>query len=441
MKPSVVAIVKYEQPVHSVRRAVELSGGLDDLPPGTRVFIKPNIVFWTRLVNFPKWGVITTSRTVEDMVICLKDRGVEHISIGEGPVILPKDTETPAHAFESLGYTRLQKRYGVRLVNVHQRPFKKVEIEEGIELQYNQDVVESDLIVDVPVMKTHNQTIVSLAIKNLKGTLDLNSRKKCHSADPERNLNYMVARLPDKLPPIFALLDGIYTNERGPSFDGKMRRKNILVASGDVLAADMVGAKILGYDPADVPHLVHAARNRNRPLDLSDVEVVGETIDAVASHHKYDFTYAHGEDGELPLPLARQGLKGISYRKYDLSMCTYCSGLNGLILNAIRNAWRGEPWDDVEVLTGKTMQPTPGKKKTILLGKCIYQANKDNPDIQEMIPIKGCPPKDTDIIKAFHKAGIQIDPVFFENAQKLPALFMGRYEGKLEFDESLFQVR
>jgi hypothetical protein len=220
-----------------------------------------------------------------------------------------------------------------------------------------------------------------------------------------------------------------------------MRRKNILVASGDVLAADMVGAKILGYDPADVPHLVHAARNRNRPLDLSDVEVVGETIDAVASHHKYDFTYAHGEDRELPLPLARQGLKGISYRKYDLSMCTYCSGLNGLILNAIRNAWRGEPWDDVEVLTGKTMQPTPGKKKTILLGKCIYQANKDNPDIQEMIPIKGCPPKDTDIIKAFHKAGIQIDPVFFENAQKLPALFMGRYEGKLEFDESLFQVR
>jgi len=38
------------------------------------------------------------------------------------------------------------------------------------------------------------------------------------------------------------------------------------------------------------------------------------------------------------------------------------------------------------------MKPTPGKKKTILIGKCIYQANKDNPDIQEMIAVKGCPP-------------------------------------------------
>jgi uncharacterized protein (DUF362 family) len=440
MKPSIVAVVKYERPGESVRRAVDLSGGLDDLPSGSRVFVKPNIVFWTPLVHFPKWGVITTSRAIEDTVVCLKERGIDHITIGEGPVILPNDTETPAHAFESLGYTQLEKRYGVRLVNVHQRPFTKVEIDAGIELRFNKDIVESDLIVDVPVMKTHNQTVVSLAIKNLKGALDLSSRKKCHSADPEKNLHYMVARLPDCLPPIFALLDGIYTNERGPSFDGKMRRENILVASGDVLSADMVGAKILGYAPSEVPYLVHAARNSNRPLDLSDIEVVGEAVDSVASPHKFDFTYAQTEEGELPLPLARQGLKGVSYRKYDLSMCTYCSGINGLLLTAIRNAWRGEPWDDVEVLTGKMMKPTPGKKKTILVGKCIYQANKDNPDIQEMIAIKGCPPKDADIIRAFHQAGIQIDPALFENAQRLPGLFMGRYEGKPEFDESLFQV-
>jgi uncharacterized protein (DUF362 family) len=440
MKPSIVAVVKYERPGESVQRAVELSGGLDGLPSGSRVFIKPNIVFWTRLVHFPKWGVITTSRAIEDMVVCLKERGIDHITIGEGPVILPNDTETLAHAFESLGYTQLEKRYGARLVNVHQRPFTKVEIDAGIELRFNKDIVESDLIVDVPVMKTHNQTVVSLAIKNLKGALDLNSRKKCHSADPEKNLHYMVARLPDHLPPIFALLDGIYTNERGPSFDGKMRRENILVASGDVLSADMVGAKILGYAPSEVPYLVHAARNSNRPLDLSDIDVVGEIIDSVASPHKFDFTYAQTEDGELPLPLVRQGLKGVSYRKYDLSMCTYCSGINGLLLTAIRNAWQGEPWDDVEVLTGKMMKPTPGKKKTILVGKCIYQANKDNPDIQEMIAIKGCPPKDADIIRAFHQAGIQIDPALFENAQMLPGLFMGRYEGKPEFDESLFQV-
>jgi hypothetical protein len=61
-----------------------------------------------------------------------------------------------------------------------------------------------------------------------------------------------------------------------------------------------------------------------------------------------------------------------------------------------REIWRkpngkGLPWDDVEVLAVKEQKPTPGKKKTILFGKSIYQAQKDNPDIQEMIPIKGCP--------------------------------------------------
>ena len=142
----------------------------------------------------------------------------------------------------------------------------------------------------------------------------------------------------------------------------------------------------------------------------------------------------------MPLPLAKQGIKGLKYQKYDLSMCTYCSGINGLILTSIRNAWKGQPWEDVEVLTGKMMKPTPGMKKTILVGKCMYQANKDNPDIREMIPIKGCPPKTEDIVKALHKAGIEVNPALFENVDQLPGFFMQRYEGKPDFDESFFRI-
>ena len=57
-----VALVRYQRPYESVKKAVDLSQGLRDLPPKARVFIKPNIVFWTKAVPFPKWGVITTSR-------------------------------------------------------------------------------------------------------------------------------------------------------------------------------------------------------------------------------------------------------------------------------------------------------------------------------------------------------------------------------------------
>lgn len=440
MQKFVVAIVRYEKPLESVRRAVELSNGLEHMPKNARVFIKPNIVFWTKETQFPKWGVITTSRVIEDMVVILKEHGIDDITIGEGIVSGAKDRETPAHAFKTLGYDTLKQRYGVKSVNVMDRPFEKVDLGDGITLNFNVDILNSDFVVDLPVMKTHNQTLVSLGIKNLKGTIDIPSRKKCHNPDPEKDLNYYVARLADKMPPIFTLIDGIYTLERGPGFDGKMRRSNLLVASSDILSADLVGARVLGYDPANVPHLVHAAKNRNRPVDLSDVEIVGEKIEEVASPHEYDFPYSDTEEGCMPVPLAKSGIKGLYYRKYDLTMCTYCSALNGLVLTAIRNAWKGEPWDKVEVLTGKKQKPTPGMKKTILLGQCMYKANKDNPDIQEMIAVKGCPPDPGDVVRALHQAGIKVDPLLFEQAGKLPGFFMSRYQGKPEFDEAFFKI-
>jgi uncharacterized protein (DUF362 family) len=441
MDKNLVAIVRYEKPLESVRRAVELSRGLDHLPSRARVFIKPNIVFWTRAVAFPKWGVITTSRVVEDVILLLKERGIDDITVGEGMVTMnPKDLATPAHAFETLGYEKLKQKYGIKYLNIFERPFKKVGFGDGVELRFNADALDSDFVVDLPVMKTHNQTVVSLGIKNLKGLIDVSSRKKCHNMTPGKDLHFWVSKLADKMPPMLTLQDGIYTIERGPAPDGKMHRSNLLVASADVLSADLVGAAILGYTPEKVPHIMHAADNHGRPWDFSDIEVVGESIEDVARPHAYNFEYSETDEVILPTPLVKQGLKGIFYQKYDLSMCTYCSGVNGLMIAAIRFAWKGKAWDDVEILTGKSMSPTPGKKKTIMLGKCIYQAHKDNPDIQEAIPIKGCPPKPADMLKALHQAGIDADPGLFDNIEALPGFYMERYKDKPEFDEAFFQV-
>ncbi len=434
-----VAIVRYETPLASVRKATDLCAGLDRLPANARCFIKPNIVYWTRAAPFPKWGVITTSRVVEDVVILLSERGITDITIGEGMVTRdPRDRETAAHAFETLGYGALQKRYGIKTVNVFERPFETVDLGAGVVLNYNVDILESDFVVNLPVLKTHAQTVVSLGIKNLKGLIDIASRKKCHSADPERDLHYMVARLANRLPPSYTLLDGIYTNARGPGFDGRIRRSNLLVASADLLAADMVGTAVLGYDATEVPYLVHAARERGRPLDRSDVEVVGERIEDVARHHEYEFPY--NEAGTLPRAMARRGIQGLSYPKYDSSLCTYCSALTGVILTAIAYAWQGEPWDDVEVLTGKVMEPSPGKKKTILIGKCMVQANRDHANIQEMIAVKGCPPAPEAVARALRQAGIEVNPAIFEQIDLAPAYFSSRYEGKPEFEESLFRI-
>ncbi|MFC1857957.1 DUF362 domain-containing protein [Thermodesulfobacteriota bacterium] len=439
MTKPVVSIVKYEKPMASVRKSVELCGGLDHLPDRARVFIKPNIVMWTQAAVFPKWGTITTSRVVEDMVVLLKERGVDEILIGEG-IVLPKlkDRATPEHAFEMLGYKALEKRYGVKCLDIHTRPFETVDLGAGVELNMNADILHSDFVVDLPVLKTHIITVVSLGIKNLKGMLDIESRKKCHGTDPVKDLHYMVARLPNKLPPSLTLIDGIYTNERGPGINGKMRRSNILVASPDILAADMVGAKLLGYEPAHVPHLVHAAGDRQRSLDLSDIDLRGESIEDNAALHEYDFPYA--DEGNLPAFMKKAGVKGLAFPKYDITLCTYCASLYPVVMGAIAQAWKGEPWGDIEVLSGKMMKPNPDMKKTVLIGKCMCDANQGNPDIQEEISVMGCPPHPKVLVKCLQKAGFDINPAIVENWEENTGLLMKKYEGKPEFEESFFRI-
>ncbi len=438
MEKHVVGVSRYTAPGDSVREVVDLAGGLSRVPKTAKVFIKPNIVFWGKSITFPKWGVITTSRVVADVVKLLVGHGLKDITIGEGTVVLdPKDKETQEDAYRSLGYRSLEKQYGIKCVSIFDRPFQKVDLGDGVTLNFNTDILNCDLVVDLPVPKTHAQTVVSLGIKNLKGTIDINSRKKCHNVDGNCDLHFYVSKLSQKFPNVLTIIDGIYSNERGPAFDGKARRSDLLIASWDILSADFVGSTILGHSPEQVPHLVHAANHYSRPMDLSDIEIRGLDLESVISFHDHTFPYT--EDNSLPLPMAKKGISGITYPKYDSSLCTYCSALTGAVLTSIAMSWKGSPWPDVEVLTGKLMKPTPGKR-SVLIGKCLFEANKGNPDLKDAIFVKTCPPDPKKIIEAFNQSGVELNPELLMNLDKFPAVFMKKYDNKREFDESFYQI-
>jgi len=169
-----------------------------------------------------------------------------------------------------------------------------------------------------------------------------------------------------------------------------------------------------------------------------DVEDVARVFNVVAG---YDPADPYTEDGSLPVPMHKMGIRGLSYKKYDLTMCTYCSIVNGAILGSIAFAWKGTPWDDVEILTGKVMQPTPGRKKTVLIGKCIYTANKDNPDINEMIAVKGCPPQPKAIVKALHRAGIPVDAGIFEKLDEPEKHKLSEHPGRDRYNQNIPLIR
>ncbi len=434
-----VAIVKYEKPIESVAKAISLSGALDKLKAGDRVFIKPNIVFWSRKVEMPPWGVITTSRVVEDVLREVIKRNPGEIIIGEGTVTSdPKDRETPAHAFETLGYNAMARKYGVKISNVFDKEFRALELGNGIRLNLAEDLLASDFVISIPVLKTHAQTKVSLSMKNIKGCLDMESRKLCHSADMLKDLNFHVSLLVKALPAACTIIDGIYSLERGPGYTGTARRSNILLASSDLLSADITGAALLGFNPEEVPHIKLCCAEKGISPSVESVEIVGEPLENTSRPHKWFFPY--NKNNTLPANLARLGVQGFSLPRYDHSICTYCSELMGPIQMTIGKTWNGTAFDDVEVLTGKIHRPTPGMKHTILLGKCQVKLNKENQDIQNRILVPGCPPQINKLISGLEETGIKVDPALFENLDTAPGVFMKRYQGKPEFTQNFYRT-
>ncbi|MCD6184233.1 MAG: DUF362 domain-containing protein [Deltaproteobacteria bacterium] len=434
-----VAIVKYEKPIESVEKAIYLSGALNKLKKGDKVFIKPNIVFWSRNVAMPPWGVITTTRVVEDVLRQVIKKNPGEIIIGEGTITSdPKDKETPAHAFETLGYNELARKYGAKIINVFDKKFCPVDLGGGISLNMAEDLINADFVISLPVLKTHAQTKVSLSMKNIKGCLNMESRKLCHSADMVHDLDFHVSQLVNALPESCTIIDGIYTLERGPAYTGNAKRSNIIIASSDLLAADITGAALLGFNPEEVPHIKKCCEEADILPSTESVEIVGEPLENMVRPHKWAFPY--NKDNTLPLNLERIGVKGFSFPRYDHSLCTYCSELMGPIQMTIGNAWNGKAFDDVEVLTGKIRRPTPGMRHTILLGQCQVKLNKDNKDIENRILVPGCPPKIDKLIAGLKESGIKVDPAVFENLDMAPGLFMKRYKGKSEFSQKFYRT-
>ena len=104
----------------------------------------------------------------------------------------------------------------------------------------------------------------------------------------------------------------------------------------------------------------------------------------------------------------------------------------------IMSVYQEKPFDNIEILTGKSMKPSGNTDKTMLVGNCMIKANRKDPTIKEVILAKGCPPSFEETTKAFEQCGIHVD---IESYQKLQHTLINRYQGKVEFDECFFYLR
>jgi uncharacterized protein (DUF362 family) len=132
-------------------------------------------------------------------------------------------------------------------------------------------------ILHLPTVKTHGHSTTTGAVKNAFGGLLKEVRHYAHKTIHEVlvDLLYMQRELH---PGLFCVMDGtVCGNGAGPR-TMLPEIKNIILASGDSLAIDAVAAKIMGFEPMDIPYIRMAHERGLGVGDLREVEIAGEDI-------------------------------------------------------------------------------------------------------------------------------------------------------------------
>jgi len=403
-----VSLVRYDRSPDSLRNAISLCGGFDHLDKNARVLIKPNLVTWDDEYRISPFGVFTTTRLVEDLLVCLRDFGCVDIAIGEGSVAFKKGMGT-SQAFTGLGYPALVNKYGVRLVDFNAGESVRIKTPNGLTLHVAKEAMEADFFINFPVLKTHAQSKVSLGLKNLKGCLKTPSKKRCHHAGLglEPCFNFIA----DYVKPALTIVDGIYALERGAFHFGNAFRKDIVIASPDILAADMIAAKTMGFEPQGIVHIADYGNRHNQSLNLSDYDIRGETLEDHIKPLKWDWGWTKDNTG--PSIFEKFGVTGVAVPKYDETLCSGCSPFANMVNILVLSAFKGRPLPRVEILNGKKMQARPGYDYTVLIGQCIIKANAGNANIRKAIKVKGCSPDPQDVMAALREAGLDINEMAY----------------------------
>lgn len=146
-------------------------------------------------------------------------------------------------------------------------------------------------IIQLPTMKTHVFTTMTGAMKNAFGGLLHHNRHWCHGVIHETLVD-LLAIQKEIHPGVFAVMDGTIAGDGAGPRAMRPVVKNVILASGDLVAIDAIAAKMMGFDPLELKFIRLAHEAGLGCGDVRDIEVVGADISGVNWHFKSEDTFA-----------------------------------------------------------------------------------------------------------------------------------------------------
>jgi uncharacterized protein (DUF362 family) len=365
--------LEYPKIRQAVERALDLIGDIQDIvKPGHLVLINPS---WVAPPVEREAGCITIPEIPRAVADIVKDLGGRPV-IAESSAV-GVDTEK---VIEGSGYRELRE-MGYEVVNLKKTPWTTLSAENGKvckELQCWQLVEDADVVVSVPKLKTHDQTEMTCAIKNLKGLQTDNGKRKDH----QEGLFEAVVDLMSVVKPQLAVVDATVCQEGlGPIF-GRPVEMNLIVAGKDLVAVDSTCARLIGYEPGETLLTVNAAARGLGVLDPDQIEIVGEPLDRVKRR------FLRSVEDE---PVRVEGFQMI----HGQVTCTGCRNTVMSALVDMRNADQLMYLPGITVLTGDAEFPEGVSREDIVtVGKCVPEEHRTERHVN------GCPPNNAYVVKA-----------------------------------------
>lgn len=319
MEKTTVSITKcssynLEEVQKAVVECVDAIGASSIIKPGDKVLIKPNMLQG----KSPDEAITTHPSVVEAVVNMVKDAGAIPM-IGDSP-------GGPARGMESFwdvtGFLDVSERTNAKLVNF-EKTGSYERTRNNIDYRIAKKVIDADLVINLPKIKTHGLTIFTCAVKNMYGVVPGLIKTEYHknAPNPTKFAEYVVDIYAISKPQL-NIVDGIIGMDgTGPSA-GNPKKLGIILASIDGVAVDVVLCDMLGKDPMKIPTNRIATEQGLGEGDLTKIEIIGDVplID--------DFKWPPNISGSLdmiPAPIAR-GLMKLFWSRpaIDPEVCTNC---------------------------------------------------------------------------------------------------------------------
>jgi uncharacterized protein (DUF362 family) len=223
---------------------------------GKTVVLKPNLVEYD-----PAGSINTHPAVIAAAIEAFKRLGARQVIVAEGPGHR-RDNEYLLTA--SSFYTML-KEHQTRYVDLNYDDVRSLRLRSRFtdlqQFYIPETILQADLLVSMPKLKTHHWAGVTLSMKNLFGLIPGAiygwPKNILHWAGIPASILDINSSLPV---PQFAIVDGIVGMEGNGPIQGNSKPCGVLVFGDDLVAVDATAARLMQIDPAKITYLAAASR-------------------------------------------------------------------------------------------------------------------------------------------------------------------------------------